>query len=246
MSRCRDRVLFVAPFSAFAVAIVLLGVALVSAPSRAQPTVLCQQLTTSDAPDQVTDAPCLERTNGAIERRGDFLTVHAAGGNIILGGDAEACDAAQANDCRPVSLYAYNAEQNYAVLEQLSRYGRRATLIDLKTGGRTPLDARPAFSPSGRQMLTIASVLNLSLAQIELAIYDVTTAPPDIRFAVPFGMAPALIGRDDATLGFKFVAWPEETRIVLRVDNPDKDGFWLVPIEVKRDAWMLGRPSPGK
>lgn len=226
------------PFSAavFVAALLLMP----ATPSRAAAPVICHELAPADAAEGVDEAPCLAHTNGIVERKDGRLIIHAKEREVVLEGNPAACDSEdELESCRVFTLYAFNAKLGYAVIEDTAYESYSVAVIDLTTGSESSMETAPSFSPSGEQAVAVVGVNQMEPPENDIAIYDMTVSPPASRFALPYGTAAKLAGRPDDALGFEFIAWIDETHILLRIADlaagaPDSvslrrvDGQWQV------------------
>lgn len=216
-------------------------------PAHAAAPVVCHELAPVDAKEGADEAPCLARTNGAIERRDGQLIVHAKARDVVLEGNPAACDSEdELESCRVFTLYAFSAHHGYAVIEDTAYESYSVTVIDLNSGEETTLDAAPSLSPSGDQGVTAAGVNQMEPPENDVAIYDMTVSPPTQRFALPYGSAAKMVGRPDDALGFEFISWVDEDTVLLRIIDLPAGSADSVTLERVDGTWRVQQPAPTK
>jgi hypothetical protein len=219
----------------------LTGAAHAGAPVVSNGRVDCVEDTDKDDAGRAADeAACIALTDGAVRRDGAKLIVkRKSGEDIVFDSNPAACSADDAENCHVVSLHAYDPARGFALVEEGFYEALAMNLVDLASGDKIDLMARPEFSPSGKQLVSVIADL-LNDPDEEILVYDLTATPFKRTFEAKRGTALKLARKkkDDIAL-FDFVAWDGEDRIKLKIVNDEAATFGTVNLERVKDKWTL-------
>lgn len=197
-----------------------------------------------DAGRAADEAACIALTDGAVRRDGDKLIIRRPGGDeITFDSNPAACAADDAEACHVVSLHAYDAGRGFALVEEGFYEAMAMNLIDLKTGAKVDVMARPEFSPSGDQLVAVIADL-MNEPDYEILVYDLTAAPFRRAFEAKRGTAAKFAKKNKDVALFEFAGWDGEDRVRLKIINDEQTRTGGADLVRVKGKWAL--KSAGK
>lgn len=192
-----------------------------------------------DAGRAADEAACIALTDGAVRRDGDKLIIRRPGGEeIAFDSNPAACAADDAEACHVVSLHAYDAARGFALIEEGFYEAMAMNLIDLKTGAKVDVMARPDFSPSGEQLVAVIADL-MNEPDYEILIYDLTAAPFRRTFEAKRGTATKFAKKNKDVALFAFAGWDGENRVRLTIVNDEQTQTGGADLVRAKGKWTL-------
>lgn len=198
-----------------------------------------------DAGRAADEALCLNLTGGAVRRDGDKLVLRRANGaEIVFDSNPAACAGDDVENCHVVSLVALDAGRGFAVIEEGFYEALAVNLVDLKSGDKVDILARPHFSPSGDQLVAVIADL-MNEPDYEILVYDLKQAPFRRVFEAKRGTAGKYARADKAAAMFDFAGWIGEDRVRLAVVNDEQKDIGAAFLDRANGKWRLrgGRPK---
>lgn len=192
-----------------------------------------------DASRAADEAACIALTDGAVRRDGDKLIIRRVDGEeIAFDSNPAACAADDAEACHVVSLHAYDALRGFALVEEGFYEALAMNLIDLKTGAKVDVMARPEFSPSGDQLVAVIADL-MNEPEYEILVYDLTAAPFRRTFEAKRGTAAKFVRKNKEVALFAFAGWDGEDRVRLKVVNDEQAATGGADLVRVKGKWAL-------
>lgn len=192
-----------------------------------------------DAGRAADEAACIALTEGAVRRDGDKLVIRRANGEeIAFDSNPAACAADEAEACHVVSLHAYDAARGFALVEEGFYEAMAMNLIDLRTGAKLDLMARPEFSPSGDQLVSVIADLMNDPDQ-EILVYDLKAEPFRRTFEAKRGTAAKFAKKNKDVALFEFAGWDGEDRVRLKIVNDEQAQTGGAQLDRIKGKWTL-------